>query len=284
MSYRDNTLAAVLASNASSVTLDYRTEVYVEDCAFSKSVRSTRSPRTGRHGARFTGPAKFDAGVWSATLRVRGDAWSIDENRAAVEGVLGELIDGDGSLTWAPRRGSARALSGLRLLDSSWKADGSSYLCSVQIESEKPYAEDTTATTVESAALNAGGGGFTVPLTIPFTLTASSGGDLSVTHAGDFVQAFPILRAYGPITNPNVILRSTDERLVFDGSIASGDYWEIDLFAGTVRQNGLTRVTALDVGASTWFGIPRGTAQLQLAGAGYSASTKLQALMKSTWG
>lgn len=283
MTLRDTRLSAVLASTTDSVTLDHTTAVYLDAAEFAAESRVLITPRASQHGARHAGPAKRSGGVWSAEIRVRGDRTTLDQNRSSVESVVSELVNGDGSLTWT-QGGSQRSLSGLVLLGEAWKADGSSMVCSLQVSSERPFAEDTTAVVSDSAALTVGGGGFAVPLTIPFTLTASTGGDLALNHVGDFVEAYPLLRVYGPIVNPHVINHTVEKRLVFDASIADGEYWDIDPFALTVTSSTGARVRALVPLESTWWALRRGVNNLQLAGSGYSASTKLRAYMKNTWG
>jgi hypothetical protein len=71
---------------------------------------------------------------------------------------------------------------------------------------------------------------------------------------------------------------------VYTSSVAAGDYLEYDLFARTVKLNGVTNVRAnLNVAASTWFGIAAGGAGLALSGSGYDGSTVLTAYSRSAW-
>lgn len=288
---RDNGLEYTLTTEAGAlpITRDEDAVTRLREISFSSAVRESRSSRPSIHGVRIN-PAFKDGGVCAVTLRVdplkaANDA-AIEAARTELVAASNAMLDSDGVLAWT-NRGSVTPikLSGLRTqTDVAFQVVGHQWQVLLLLESPKPFAEDATATVVDSAALTAGGGGFVVPLTIPFALTASSGGDLSVTHAGDFRYAYPVLRVYGPVTNPSVINQTTGKRLVFDGSIAEGDYWEIDLHARRVRLNGVTTVRALRASQSTWWACVRGVNALQLAGSSYSTSTLLRAYMKSAWG
>lgn len=288
---RDNGLEYELTTPAGSMdfTRSASAVTRLKQISFGAQVRGSKSSRSQQHGARFE-PSFKDGGVLSVMLdvnplRAASDA-AIEAARTEIIAHANELLDDDGVLGWTNRGGSTPlALTGLRTLtDPVFQVDGHAWRVLLLLESPRPFAEDASATVVDSAALSVGGGGFTIPLTIPFTFTASSGGDLEVTHAGDFKLAYPVLRAYGPITNPHVVNQTTGKRLVFEGSIAAGDYWEIDLFERSVLLNGVTKVRALDASRSTWWACVRGANDLQLAGSGYTSSTFLRAYMKSSWG
>lgn len=273
-----------LTTPAGALSLDVSTNLWVEECQFSAAVSAERTKRPQSHGAR-QDPGSKDGGVWSATARIIGPGGTLETNKESLLKHANSLVDeGVGVLQWAdPFSGATRQLTGLRLIeDVALAPDGPGWLAHLVLGAEKPCAEDATATTVDSIALAAGGSGFTIPLTIPFTLAPSGGGSLTVSHTGSFPYAYPVLRAYGPIINPQLINQTTGERIVFVGSIASGDYWEIDLFTPSVKLNGVSSIKAIDTARSTWWACQRGANILQLAGSGYTASTLLRAYMKST--
>lgn len=166
--------------------------------------------------------------------------------------------------------------------DPQIKQEGNTYLTQVVIGSDFPFLVDNQMPLGTSAALTAGGSGFSIPLTIPFQLVQSSGGDVSPTDYSTMPETFSILRAYGPITNPRVTMYDglgSSKQLAFNGSIANGDYWTIDLWSKRVfaNDNEAATITTLDVANSEWFGIPTlvGTPTIALSGSGYSATTKL---------
>ena len=260
----------------------------LKDIAFNAQVRARISDRTQKHGARIRKPFK-SGGTLNVTLQTRpenGSAAAVEASRSSLVRCVNSLMLGDGTLEWT-NRGAVDpiVLSGLSLpSDLASSIQNAGWMWNLQLASSKPFAEDATATVVDSAPLSAGGGGFTIPLSIPFTITASAGGDLEVNHVGDFPEAYPVLQAFGPLTNPILINQLTGERLVFDGSIAAGDYWEIDLWERTVTLNGSTPIRALRASQSTWWSVQLGVNPLQLAGSGYTSATKLRANMKSSWG
>lgn len=282
---RDNTLSYTLTTPDGDVlTLAYASNVWAADCEFQAGVRAERSERSQRHGSNLDAGLK-SGGVWSATLNVLGSGATLEANRTAVLAALNGMLAGGGSLAFTNQGATTPlSLTGLYLLeDPAFKINGSTWSVQVMLGSERPFAEDASATTIDSAALSAEGSGFAVPLTIPFTLVASSGGEVAVNHVGDFPRAYPLLQVWGPITDPMVFNQTTGESLVFTGSIGAGDYWEIDLFERTVKLNGSSPVRALDVAVSEWWAVKRGVNTLQVAGAGFSNQTKLRALMRSAW-
>lgn len=283
---RDDSLTYTLTTPGGVVTLQPGTNIFARDIEWSADIKTEIFDRPQAHGGYYDAAFK-GGGVWACTTwlkAIRVSAATVEANRSSVVKAINSIMDADGTLSWTNYGGTtAMQLTVRALQDIKFVKGGVGWLANMQLYSEKPFAEDATATTVDSIALTAGGGGFSIPLTIPVTLTASSGGTLQVTNSGDF-YAYPILRVYGPITNPNVINSTLGQRLVFSGSIASGDYWEIDLFNKTVKLNGLTSIRALTVASSDWFKCGFGTTDLQLSGTNYTSTTKLRALMRSAWG
>lgn len=283
MSLRDNSIPVTLEAPGGVAVFDPATRVFFEDVNFKATTRTDVSVAPQRHGS-YRDPGYKEGGLLTGEVRVYGDGALLHQNRVMLERALNSCLAGGGVMSWLPQGSNTRQrLADLYLDDYDFKIDGSSYIVSVQMGCPKAFSEDETATVVDSAALTETGGGFVIPLTIPVTISASSGGDLTVTNEGSF-YAYPVLRAYGPIIDPSIINQTTDERLNFTGSIASGDYWEIDLHAQTVKLNGTTSVTALDVSTSTWFNCGFGATALQLSGSGFTSQTFLRAYMRSAFG
>lgn len=283
---RDNSLIYTLTTPGGVVTFQRGTNIFFKDVDWSAQINAEISERPQMHGGYYDAAFK-SGGVWTGTawlqaMRVAGA--TIEANRTSVVKAINSIMDADGTLGFTNTGSSTPlALTVRAMQDVKFNIGALGWIANVMLYSEKPFAEDATATTVDTSALTAGGGGFVIPLTLPTTFTASSGGTSTVTNNGDF-YAYPKLRVYGPITNPNVINSTLGQRLVFSGSIADGDYWEIDLFEKTVRLNGLTSIRALTVASSSWFKLGFGNTDLQLSGSGYNSNTKLRALMKSAWG
>jgi len=289
---RDNSRAYTLTGPGGSFTFD-RTDGSVtrlRDIEWEASLNTSMLRRAQGHGAYFD-PGFKGAGTLNLTLRLEpryGTEAEVEAVRSQLVEVLNSIMgsEGTGTLEWT-NRGASTPIYLPRVWlfeDPQFKINDGGWDIQIMLASDTPFAEDADATITDSISLATGGGGFAVPLTIPFTLTASGGGSMSVDHIGDFPEAFPALRIYGPATDPHVINQTKNERLVFAGSIASGDYWEINLFNPAVKLNGLTTIRAVVPEESTWFTLGRGTTTLQLSCAGFDATTKLRALMRSTWG
>ena len=283
MSLRDNSIPVRFDTAGGIVTFDPNTRCYFEAVNFKAAMRSDVTAAPQRHGS-YRDPGYKEGGLLTGDVRLYGDGPLLHQNRVMLERALNSCMDGGGVMSWLPQGTNTRQrLDDLYLDDYDFKIDGSSYLVSISLGCDKAFSEDETATTTDSAALTETGGGFVIPLTIPVTISASSGGDLTVTNVGSF-YAYPVLRAYGPLIDPSIINQTTGERLNFEGSIASGDYWEIDLHAQTVKLNGTTSITALDVSTSTWFHCGFGATALQLSGSGFTSQTFLRAYMRSAFG
>lgn len=288
---RENGLAYTLTTPAGTLTLNPAnfagSGLYVEDIDFNASIRNEQTDRAQAHGAYLDNSFK-GGGTLALSLLVGGSSATNREtlNQSVLSAFNSTLgADGTGTLTWASQDGSSqRQLSGLQLSDDVQfeRVGGTIKRIHALFSSERPFAEDATTTIVDSSALTSVGTGFTIPLTIPFTVTSSGGGLASVSNAGSF-RSYPILRVYGAITNP-VVRNLTDNRaLTFTGSIAAGDFWEIDLFNKTVKLNGVSTVTTLSVASSDWFSIPIGSSSLQLGGSSFDTNAKLRVLMRSAW-
>lgn len=288
---RDNSRAYTMTNPADDSTLtfdptDNRCLCWFEELEFSAQINSEVTSRAQSHGG-YQDPGYKGPGYWSTTARIIGSDYALEQARTAymrmVHSMLGE--DGGGLVEWTPQGSSERLrLSGLQLVDGGDpKRDGSSYVVQSIFSTEKPFAESASATTLDSAALTAGGGGFTISLTVPVTFTASSGGDLVISNEGDW-YSYPVLQMYGPLTTPVLTNLDTGQRLAWTGSIASGDYWEVDMFAKTVTLNGgTTKITTRDASQSDWFHCAMGDTNLALSGSGYSSQTLLRALMRNSW-
>ena len=208
----------------------------------------------------------------------------------ALNDMTGQTADSTGTyatLSWTSQDGlTAKTIYRLQLLEPYSIQYEAGTLKSFQclLGTEYPYAQGASANN-DTTALTATGGGFTVPLTIPtLTFTASGGGQVTVTNSGT-TTAYPKMRVYGPITSPIVYNSTLGKYISFTGTIASGDYWEIDLFEKTVKLNGSTSMaSSLDIANTQWFGLGVGNTTLQLSGSSYDSNTKLRVIMYSTWG
>lgn len=152
-----------------------------------------------------------------------------------------------------------------------------------QFFAEDPRAYAQTPTTVVSTALSSQGGGLTFPAPFPRTYANSGGGIVSFTNDGNRSTP-PVFQIDGMCVNPQILLVGTGLRLVFNGTVALGDYLEIDVAARTVKLNGETdRMNFYDGANTTWFELDAGTSDLQMLAASFDANAKLTVIGRSAW-
>jgi hypothetical protein len=152
-----------------------------------------------------------------------------------------------------------------------------------QFFAEDPRAYSQTLQTITSTALSAGAGGHTFPTVYPRTYASSGGGTLGFTNSGN--RPTPVIcRIYGMAVNPSIVLVGTGYKLTFNGTIAAGDYLEVDSAKRTVKLNGATnRLNFYDGANSSWFDLGAGTSNLQLIAASFDTNAQLTVLGRSAY-
>lgn len=130
------------------------------------------------------------------------------------------------------------------------------------------------------------GAGITLPATMPALMTTSlTNGSDQVSVSGR-APAYPIIRFNGPWTNP--VMVTDDWTLAWTGSIADGDYIEIDArpWALTVKNAaGASKVEGLD--RRTWledvFFEPNSQPQITLGGVATGGGASALVRWRNTW-
>lgn len=153
----------------------------------------------------------------------------------------------------------------------------------LQLEAGDPRAYSQTQTTVTGDVLSTSSGGKTYRYTYPRGYFPSSGGQAAVVNSGN-VPTPPVLRVYGQCTAPRVRLLSTGQEIVLTGTIAAGDYMEIDVAQRTVKLNGATlRNNLLDFASTSWWEIPPGSQTVQLLAGTFDASARCDVISRSAY-
>jgi len=126
-------------------------------------------------------------------------------------------------------------------------------------------AEETVVADVDTS-----GDGFSLPMTLPLTLTATTetGANL-VTNLGAVPSHFTA-RLYGPCTAPRLVNETTGEEIAFTSglSLASGEYVEIDTrerSANLLSNPATTRLQYVDFMATSWWLLQPGLNQVRYA-------------------
>lgn len=111
----------------------------------------------------------------------------------------------------------------------------------IELDASDPLFYGATLN-VESGGITTIGGGFTIPFTIPFAISGGISNQITVVNAGN-ARVYPErIVLYGPGTDYILENRTLSQQLIYTGTIADGDYVEIDMKARTALYNGLTNV------------------------------------------
>lgn len=130
-------------------------------------------------------------------------------------------------------------------------------------------------------------GGFGFDLAFDLSFPASSAvGSTTVTNRGN-TDVRPVLRLYGPATDPRVENQTTGERLLFTGlTIAAGDWLEIDCREATIRLNGLveqSRYSRLDFAASQFLRLIPGPNTVRYYPVVFADGARIEVRYHSAW-
>lgn len=167
-------------------------------------------------------------------------------------------------------------------LDPPIEGGGAWFEYQAQFFAEDPKALSQTLTTVTGASLSSGGG-FTAPFDAPFTADAGAAGTVAVNNLGNRPTS-PIFRVYGYAVNPVITLTGSGKAITLDGTIAPGDYVELDVQARTLTLNGTSPVSdLLNSAATRWFELPSGASTIQLTAGAFDASTRCDVLFRSAY-
>lgn len=256
--------------------------------------RSVR-PRPQAHGS-IDETRYLDEGIVS----IAGDVWGSTQEAAYAElrvlnGVIMSSM-GDSAagmtLTWT------EGVSGLSLQRTVRLAGpmlppliegGARLTYSLILASCDPVSYSQTLTTATGSALATAGGGDLFPDTFTAlggdVFADSAAGTTMFTNAGN-METRPVLRIYGLVTAATVVCGTS--RISLTGSIAAGDYLDIDLrsrkltlWSGGVSSNA---AALLVPGSTQWFALPaNATTTLSLLAGTFDASARLDVIGRSAY-
>ena len=212
--------------------------------------------------------------VWSQVSQE--DAYA--EFRAITSPMVETLDVGPALLKWTE---GASGLSLQRLVKLAGDVDPpieggeASLSYQAQFYAEDPRAYAQIPTLVVGGTLSAAAGGMVLPVKFPFTFSPSAGGTAPVSNVGNRPTP-PAFRIYGQCTNPQILLVETGERIVLSGTVAAGDFLEIDTQRRSVSLNGLTSRNNFIVPATTeWFELPKGGSTIRLLAETFDATARV---------
>ena len=118
------------------------------------------------------------------------------------------------------------------------------------------------------------------------TDTGSSSGATATATNGGNTDSYPILRIFGPATNPKAYNDTQGLSIQLIGTIANGDYVEVDTWTERIYLNGsLTnvKVDMLDIANTLFWSLSPGANTVRLTHTGGGAATKLRVLHRAAW-
>ncbi len=232
-------------------------------------VREVKTPKGQQSGA-YIRSKYFDARTLTLEGEIIGTSIedSFDEFDTVAKALMASVSTA-GTLKWT-RDTSGQALQldcQLASLSPLVLTDGAnlvSYQVSLVAGDPRVYDQSQTTGT---------GGVVTVPAT---------GNTCAFNNIGS-IKTPPKIRIYGGITTP-VVKLATGAGFNFTGTVASGDYWEIDVQNRTVKLNGTTnQLSSLTASTTDWFELPTGTGNVTLTGSAISGSPRVDLIYRSAW-
>lgn len=119
------------------------------------------------------------------------------------------------------------------------------------------FVRSNTAT-VSSTIVRPSGGGFILPVILPITSSAQTGGS-GIVNNGGTVDVYPTLTLVGPLTNPYISNSTTGGPVMqLNYTIASGSSVVIDMKEKTIVLNGSSSLLSTRTDGSTWWALQPG--------------------------
>lgn len=188
----------------------------------------------------------------------RADALSVaDDLTSLVPQVLYELVVEDAS---GPRSSMVRLTSPAVL---AWLNDRAfRYEITMTAPDPLKYGPPTFAST--GLAASGGGAGLVYPLAYPLDYGAVPGvipGAVSLANVGSAAY-WPRLRIDGPVPNPVVTLVETGDWVRYGGTVAEGQWLDVDCANRRVLLNGQVSVRQRVSSSGSWLAVPPGGGSL----------------------
>lgn len=138
--------------------------------------------------------------------------------------------------------------------------NGEAFTYGLQVTAPDPLKYGPQVFGQATLATSGGGGGLTWPLTWPLdwgVVAGTTPGAVSVGNAGT-ASYFPRLRIDGPVPNPTVTLAETGDFIRYNGTVAAGQWLDIDLDRRRVLLNGQVSMRHLVTFGGAWLSVPPG--------------------------
>jgi hypothetical protein len=120
--------------------------------------------------------------------------------------------------------------------------------------------------------------GFRFPVIFPVTFEGSVGSGTAVITGGDS-RTMPVIRLYGPMSGVRLENLTTDQSLVFPGTIDAGTFLQVETATKSITLGGdptVGRYSALDRPTSSWWGLEPGVNLIRLRAASWSGAARAE--------
>lgn len=148
-------------------------------------------------------------------------------------------------------------------------------------------ALDPRVYSIEEAILQVGlpliESGRIYPRTYPVVYPeASGGGHIVVENIGN-LSSPPILRVYGPVTDPALLNSTSGREIKLTGSVGASDFIEIDVESGSIRLNGLEARRTMLNPVSRWWELEPGANDIRFLARTNEVGSRLEIYARSAW-
>lgn len=152
--------------------------------------------------------------------------------------------------------------------------------------SADPRAYSQALNTInQTGAPGVPGAGFS--MAFPINFGGGSGATLvaAATNAGN-IDTYPVLKVWGPITNPQITLVNGSSIYLDNLTLASGEWVQITTAPGqhaVTKSDGTNLYDRVRYPGSVFFKLPPGSSTIQLWGSGSGAGTELDVTWRDAW-
>lgn len=195
----------------------------------------TRSKRGGKNGSKLITPT-FSSYQFVIDFQIVGTSFAdLALQRDIFLGILGTVHSaGIQRLIITRSDGGQRYIDvkAIEVTGDLTTDDGTSSFIEVTLEAEYPFLQNITQTSQDVTIFN--GGGWALPVGIPFDMSANHSTLISINNLGNY-PAYPVFTFIGALTNPSITNNTTGKTLSLAQTLADSTASVIiDSYLGTV--------------------------------------------------
>jgi len=195
----------------------------------------TRSKRGGKNGSKLVTPT-FDSYQFVVDFIIVGTSYSdLALQRDIFLGIWGNIHSlGTQTLIITRSDGTSRQIDvkAIEVTGDITTDDGTSSIIEITLECEYPFLQGDQLISQQVEIFN--GGGWALPIGIPFDMSANHSTVLTIANHGNF-PAYPIFTFIGVLTNPAIKNNTTNKTLSVAQTLADSAHSVIiDTYLGTV--------------------------------------------------